>query len=190
MLLGSHFEFPILRVVSFWQDMLAGRFGLIGVQVLNSSLNPLVPQLSLQCEVLIQGPKMKGAGRMALSPSCKINTHLCTLGQRHSLPLPLLLKSPCSCQDPSCNLHLSPLTPFLSSSERAGVCRRRSCRTSNRSIGKDRFLQGRLKHQLDNVSLIMLFIKAHELFSQWIGLDWIQLRKLVLLEHLAVLTKA
>ena len=187
MLLCSHFEFPILKVVSFWQDMLAGRFGLIGVQVLNSSLNPLVPQLSLQCEVLIQGPKMKGAGRMALSPSCKINTHLCTLGQRHSLPLPLLLKSPCSCQDPSCNLHL---TPFLSSSEGAGVCRRRSCRTSNRSIGKDRFLQGRLKHQLDNVSLIMLFIKAHELFSQWIGLDWIQLRKLVLLEHLAVLTKA
>ena len=149
MLLGSHFEFPILRVVSFWQDMLAGRFGLIGVQVLNSSLNPLEPQLSLQCEVLIQGPKMNGAGRMVLSPSCKINTHLCTLGRRHSLPLPLStfpLKCPHLCQDPSCNLHLSPLTPFLSSSEGAGVCRRRSCRTSNRSIGKDRFLQGRLKH--------------------------------------------
>ena len=190
MLLGSHFEFPILRVVSFWQDMLGGRFGLIGVQVLNSSLNLLEPQLSLQCEVLIQGPKMKGAERMVLSPSCKINTHLCTLGQRHSLPLPLLLKSPCSCQDPSCNLHLSPLTPFLSSSERAGVCRRRSCRTSNRSIGKERFLQGRLKHHW-----IMCHYAIHKstctvFMKNAITVDWIQLRKLVLNEYLAVLTRA
>ena len=138
-----HIEFPALRVVSFWQDMLAGRFGLIGVQVLNSSLNLLVPQLALQYGVLIQGPKMKGAERMVSSLPCKINTHLCTVGQRHSPPFPLLLKCPHLCQDPSCNLHLS---PFLSSSERAGVCRRRSCRTSNRSIGKDRFLHGRLKH--------------------------------------------
>ena len=145
MLLGGHRDSPVLRVISFWQEMLASRFGLIRVQVLSSSMNLLVPQVSLQYEVLVQGPKMKGAERKVSSLSCKINTHSCTLGRRHSPPLPLLLQSAHLCQDRSCNLHVSPLTPFLLSSERSGVCRRRSRKTSTRSIGKDRFPQGRLE---------------------------------------------
>ena len=149
-----HVEFPALRVVSFWQDTLAGRLGLIGVQVLSSNLNLLVPQLSLQYGVLVQGPKMKGAGSKESSPSCKFNTYLCTVGQCHSLPFPYLSKSPRLCQDPSCNLHL---TPFLSSFERRGLFRRRSRRTSNPSIGKERFLQGRLKTPLDNMSASLCY---------------------------------
>ena len=143
-LLGRHLESPVLRVSWFWQEMLEGRFGfgLTRLQVLSSSLNLLVPQVSLQYEVVVQLPKMKGAGRMVSSLSCKFNTHLCTVGWSHSLPFPHLLKCAHSCQDPSCNLHLSPLTPFVSSSERSGVCRRRSHRMSIRSIGKDLSLQG------------------------------------------------
>ena len=90
MLLGGQLEFPVLRVVWFWQEMLAGRFGLIGVQVLISSPNLLVPQLALQKVVVVQGPKMKGAGRKVSSLSCKINTHSCTVGLPHSPPLPHL----------------------------------------------------------------------------------------------------
>ena len=41
--------------------MLAGRFGLIGVQVLIWSLNLFSPQDVLQCFVFFQGPKMNGA---------------------------------------------------------------------------------------------------------------------------------
>ena len=63
MLLGGQLEFPVLRVSWFWQEMLAGRFGLIGVQVRNSSLNLLVPQVSLQYGVVVQLPKMNGAGK-------------------------------------------------------------------------------------------------------------------------------
>ena len=140
MLLGGHIEFPALRVIWFWQEMLSGRFGLIRVQVLSSCLNLLVPQVSLQYRVLVQGPKMKGSTRKVLSAIHIFNAHLCTVGLHHSLPLRHLSKWSHLCQDPSCNLHLSSLTPFLSSSEGAGVCRRRSCRTSNRSIGKDWFL--------------------------------------------------
>ena len=60
--LGGHLESPVLRVSWFWQEMLAGRFGLTRLQVLSSSPNLLVPQLSLQYGVLVQGPKMNGAG--------------------------------------------------------------------------------------------------------------------------------
>ena len=64
-LLGRHLESPVLRVSWFWQEMLEGRFGfgLTRLQVLISSLNRLVPQVSLQYEVDIQGPKMNGAGK-------------------------------------------------------------------------------------------------------------------------------
>ena len=49
-LLGGHLESPVLRVSWFWQEMLEGRFGfgLTRLQVLSSSLNLLVPQVSLQ----------------------------------------------------------------------------------------------------------------------------------------------
>ena len=67
MLLGGHIESPVLRVCWFWQEMLAGRFELIGVQVRNSSLNLLVPQVSLQYGVLVQLPKMNGAGKKGLN---------------------------------------------------------------------------------------------------------------------------
>ena len=79
MLLCGHVEFPVWRVVSFWQDMLAGRFGLIGVQVLNSSLNRLVPQLALQYEVVVQGPKMKGAGEKVLAFFCEGSILTCAM---------------------------------------------------------------------------------------------------------------
>ena len=59
--LGGHLESPVLRVSWFWQEMLEGRFGLTRLQVLSSSLNLLVPQVSLQYEVVVQGPKMNGA---------------------------------------------------------------------------------------------------------------------------------
>ena len=137
MLLGGHIESPVLRVSWFWQEMLAGRFGLIGVQVRNSSLNLLVPQVSLQYGVLVQLPKMNGAGKKGLNLffSCGIKTHMCTVGWRHTPPH--LSKCTHSCQDHSCNVHLSPRRPFVWSSERSGVCRRRSRRTSTQSIGKD-----------------------------------------------------
>ena len=137
MLLAGHISFPVLRVGWFWQEMLAGRFGLIGVQVRNSSLNLLVPQVSLQYGVGVQFPKMNGAGRKFsnLALSCGINTHMCNFGRRHTPPL--LSKRAHSCQDPSCNVHLSPRRPFVWSSERSWVCRRRSRRTSTQSIGKD-----------------------------------------------------
>ena len=67
MLLGGQLEFPVLRVSWFWQEMLAGRFGLIRVQVLNSSLNLLVPQVSLQYGVGVQFPKMNGTGKKSLN---------------------------------------------------------------------------------------------------------------------------
>ena len=66
MLLGGHFESPVLRVSWFSQVMLSGRFGLIGEQVLISNLNLLSPQLSLQYGVVVQFPKMNGAGRKVL----------------------------------------------------------------------------------------------------------------------------
>ena len=47
-LLGGHLMSPVLRVSWFWQEMLAGRFGLMAVQVLVSSLNLFVPQDLLQ----------------------------------------------------------------------------------------------------------------------------------------------
>ena len=67
-LLGGHLESPVLRVRWFWQEMLEGRFGfgLTRLQVLSSSLNRLVPQVSLQYEVVVQGPKMNGAGKRFL----------------------------------------------------------------------------------------------------------------------------
>ena len=72
MLLGGHFESPVLRVSWFWQVMLSGRFGLMGVQVLISNLNLLSPQVSLQYGVFFQGPKMKGAGKKVLISAIKV----------------------------------------------------------------------------------------------------------------------
>ena len=69
-LLGGHFEYPVLRVGWFSQVMLAGRFGLTRLQVLISSLNLLSPQLVLQYGVLFQGPKMNGAGRKIVYIFC------------------------------------------------------------------------------------------------------------------------
>ena len=80
--LGGHLEFPVLRVSWFWQEMLEGRFGfgLTRLQVLSSSLNLLVPQVSLQYEVVVQGPKMNGAGkRFLLSFFCEGSILTCAM---------------------------------------------------------------------------------------------------------------
>ena len=114
--------------------MLAGRFGLIGVQVLIWSFNLFFPHDLLQCFVFFQGPKMNGAAKkVSYSLQCVINTHLCTVCHRHTLPPPHPSRSAHPCQDPFHTVHLK---TFSWSSLGPGRCRRRSRRMSTLSIGK------------------------------------------------------